>query len=267
MTVASRTGGAPGGRSGRSARSARSGQSARSGRSGRRPSLAQWVAPEGVAYGIPHVSPVFTMGAIVLLCCATTYYYTLRSAERACHALGYRDAGCFAHGSSISTAAQNPALEPRPPRGAGDVRVGIPTRGANGLRDALEPHAPTTSGARTGAPPSPPSTIAGLRCNIRTSGAYNSEYTQVGFLSNGKEDILALHGRLIMSNRNKWQYYTASDKFHSVRLPITVGGKNASSEYGCDEVSNGDSVYVEGYNMPFRVTLYEKQGLEYIPYI
>lgn len=109
--------------------------------------------------------------------------------------------------------------------------------------------------------------MAGLPINIRTSGVHNASYSQVGFLSNGKEDILALYGRMIMPNRNKWQYYTESGKFHSVRLPITVGGKNASSEYGCDEVSNGDSVYVEGYNMPFRVTLYEKEGMQYIPYL
>lgn len=70
-----------------------------------------------------------------------------------------------------------------------------------------------------------------------------------------------------MANRNKWQYYTMSDKYHSIRLPISVGGKNASSEYGCDEVGNGDTVYVEGYNAPFRVTLYEKQHFNYIPYL
>lgn len=103
--------------------------------------------------------------------------------------------------------------------------------------------------------------------NIRTSGAYDTEYTQVGFLSGKDNNIIPLYGRMIMANRNKWQYYTMSDKFHSIRLPISVGGKNASSEYGCDEVSNGDTVYVEGYNAPFRVTLYEKQHLNYIPYL
>jgi hypothetical protein len=104
--------------------------------------------------------------------------------------------------------------------------------------------------------------------NIRTSGSYNAEYTQVGFLTGtNKENIIPLYGRMIMANRNKWQYYTMSDKYHSIRLPISVGGKNASSEYGCDEVGNGDTVYVEGYNAPFRVTLYEKQHFNYIPYL
>lgn len=210
------------------------------------------------------LNPVLAVGAIVLLCCATTYYYTLRSAERACHALGHSNGACFD--------APPRTDDPFSQRTA-DSRVGIPTRGTNTLRDAYayaSEQAIREQRDKRETPPStgpPTTTMAGLPVNIRTSGTYNAEYTQVGFLSNGKEDILALHGRMIMPNRNKWQYYTASDKFHSVRLPITVGGKNASSEYGCDEVSNGDSVYVEGYNMPFRVTLYEKQGLQYIPYL
>lgn len=103
--------------------------------------------------------------------------------------------------------------------------------------------------------------------NIRTSGSYETEYKQVGFLTANKDNIIPLYGRMIMANRNKWQYYTMSDKYHSIQLPISVGGKNASSEYGCDEVNNGDTVYVEGYNGPFRVTLYEKQHFNYIPYL
>ena len=120
---------------------------------------------------------------------------------------------------------------------------------------------------RVTAPVDDPTHARGLPINIRTSGSYSSEYTQVGFLSNGKENLVPLYGRMIMPNRNKWQYYTMSDRFHSIRLPITVGGKNASSEYGCDEVNNGDTVYVEGYNAPFKVTLYERDHFQYIPYL
>jgi hypothetical protein len=92
-----------------------------------------------------------------------------------------------------------------------------------------------------------------------------TSYAQHGFLSNGKENIIPLYGRNI--HRDKWQYYTMSDKYNSIQLPISVRGKNASSEYGCEELTNGDTVYVEGYNMPFRVTLYEKEGVQYIPYL
>tara|TARA_Y100001958_G_C21244379_1_gene573580 strand:+ start:1846 stop:2502 length:657 start_codon:yes stop_codon:yes gene_type:complete len=131
--------------------------------------------------------------------------------------------------------------------GASSRLLGVPTR-----------HSPNLDADHT---------KKGLPINIRTSGSYDTEYTQLGFLSNGKENLIPLFGRMIMPNRNKWQYYTMSDKFHSIRLPITANGKNASGEYGCDEISNGDTVYVEGYNRPFKVTLYEKQQFNYIPYL
>ena len=129
------------------------------------------------------------------------------------------------------------------------------------------PLSPPTSPPPTSPHVDDPTHARGLPINIRTSGSYSSEYAQVGFLSNGKENLVPLYGRMIMPNRNKWQYYTMSDRFHSIRLPITVGGKNASSEYGCDEVNNGDSVYVEGYNAPFKVTLYERDHFQYIPHL
>ena len=42
-------------------------------------------------------------------------------------------------------------------------------------------------------------------------------------------------------------------------------GKSCMQEYGCNSLSNGDVVYVEGYNDSFKVTLYENQTLRYIP--
>ena len=79
------------------------------------------------------------------------------------------------------------------------------------------------------------------------------------------ETILPLYGRFIYRRRDKQQYYTFSDKNQSVRLPVTYEGKSCMSEYGCNSLSNGDVVYVDGYNDSFKVTLYENQNLTYIP--
>ena len=104
--------------------------------------------------------------------------------------------------------------------------------------------------------------------NIPTSSVTES-YKQVGFLtrSNGDETILPLYGRYIFRNRDKQQYYTISDKRNSVRLPVIYQGKSCMQEYGCNSLSNGDVVYVEGYNDAFTVTMYENQQLNYIPYL
>ena len=41
-------------------------------------------------------------------------------------------------------------------------------------------------------------------------------------------------------------------------------GKSCTNEYGCDELSNGDKIYVEGYNNVFNVTIYENSIFTYM---
>ena len=118
--------------------------------------------------------------------------------------------------------------------------------------------------------PSDSSDIRGvprIPINIRTQ-ALDTHYKQVGILRRitGPETILALMGRPTHASRNKWQYYTMSDKQQSVKLPVTHSGRSCTNEYGCDEIFNGDSVYVEGYNDAFKATIYESNLFQYIPY-
>lgn len=108
----------------------------------------------------------------------------------------------------------------------------------------------------------------GVPINIRTQGV-ESDYRQVGILTRitGEETILPLMGRPLIYGRDTWNFYTMSDKNNMVKLPITFKNKNCSGEYGCDNISNGDTVYVEGYNDAFKVTMYENNTMRYIPYI
>ena len=108
----------------------------------------------------------------------------------------------------------------------------------------------------------------GIPINIKTRG-FDSSYRQVGILTriDGKESFLPLMGRPLHTNRNKWQYYTMSDKNTSVKLPISRNGRSCTNEYGCDELFNSDTVYVEGYNDAFKVTIYENSEPRYIPFI
>ena len=108
----------------------------------------------------------------------------------------------------------------------------------------------------------------GIPINVRTNGV-NTTFQQVGILTrvNGPETILPLMGRPLHTNRNKWQFYTMSDKHYSVKLPISNSGKSCMGEYGCDNLYNGDNVYIQGYNDVFKVTLYNNYLPQYIPYI
>lgn len=107
----------------------------------------------------------------------------------------------------------------------------------------------------------------GLPINVQTRGL-NTGYQQIGILtrSSAPDMILPLMGRRIMTGRDKWQYYTMTNTGNlNTKLPISFNGKSCTSEYGCDNINNGDAVYVEGYNDTFRVTVYENNLFQYIP--
>jgi hypothetical protein len=112
----------------------------------------------------------------------------------------------------------------------------------------------------------------GIPVNIKTRGI-SADYEQKGILTkngrtNGDSLILPLMGRKTMNGRDKWNYYTISNTGNiNTKLPISLNGKSCTSENGCDPLSNGDNVYVEGYNDTFKVTVYENGLFSYIPYL
>lgn len=99
----------------------------------------------------------------------------------------------------------------------------------------------------------------------------NTGFTQVGIITktNDNKDplILPLMGRLLNSRRDKWQYYTLSNTGSvNSKLPVKVKGKSGLSKNGCDEILNGDSVFLEGYKETFVATIYENTGFIYNPW-
>jgi len=107
-----------------------------------------------------------------------------------------------------------------------------------------------------------------LPINVPTQ-SFNSTYRQIGILTrvNGQETILPLMGRPLFSNRDKWNFYTMNDKNGMIKLPISFKNKSCTSSQGCDNLYNGDTVFVEGYSDTFRVTIYDNNSMEYIPYL
>lgn len=103
--------------------------------------------------------------------------------------------------------------------------------------------------------------------NVKTRG-FDSGYRQVGILTrkNGGDDlILPLMGTRIDS-RDKWNYFTLSNTGSiQTKLPVSVAGKSCTSEYGCNEIYDGDSVYVDGYKDVFTSSIYESGLFRYLP--
>ena len=166
-----------------------------------------------------------------------------------------------------------PRMAPQQPQnfydGGGDIRLRPNVAYNNTPRDVLlNPYAPPLRDERyLVADPR-----RGMPINVSTSiDAVDTDYRQVGLLTpttgdtNGK--MLPLMGRPLFVSRDKWQYYTMSEQRNSIKLPISRNGKSATTEYGVDKLYNGDVIYVEGYNQPFKVTNYDNDVIKYIPFI
>lgn len=109
----------------------------------------------------------------------------------------------------------------------------------------------------------------GVAINVPTRGP-EMEYSQVGILTReqGGDMILPLMGRRLASGWDKYQYYTMANGVGSIntKLPLSSKGRSCTASIGCDELFNGDNVFVEGYKDTFHATIYENATLQYIPW-
>jgi len=108
--------------------------------------------------------------------------------------------------------------------------------------------------------------------NVSTNvGAVDTSYRQLGILTplNGssKDNILPLMGRPLFTNRDKWQYYSTSNQNNNVKLPVSRSGRSCTNEYGCDKLFTGDTVYIEGANETYKVTVYDNNVIKYLPFV
>jgi len=119
------------------------------------------------------------------------------------------------------------------------------------------------------APPLKPVTMP-VNVPTNVGASRDASYRQVGILNpkNGssKDSILPLMGRVLFANRNKWQYFTTSNQHNNVKLPLSRGGKSCTNEYGCDELFSGDTVFIEGSNEVYTVTIYDNDTIRYLPF-
>jgi hypothetical protein len=115
-------------------------------------------------------------------------------------------------------------------------------------------------------------TIPVVPINVSTNiGAVSTNFSQVGILTpvsqTSKDNILPLMGRPTFTSRSKFQYYSISNQNNQVKLPINVKGKSGLDENGVDELFDGDTVFIEGYEDVFKVTKYDNGTMKYLPFL
>ena len=115
--------------------------------------------------------------------------------------------------------------------------------------------------------------------NISTRGD-GGDYQQVGILykdsvideekapgNNTDANVLPLFGKPVYRGASRYNYYTATDKYNQVKVPITLNNTDCTDDRGCDEISNDDVVPVPGYNANFKAQIYKFDKPRYIPYV
>ena len=106
--------------------------------------------------------------------------------------------------------------------------------------------------------------------NIPTRGEV-CHFQQVGALiekrHSGDSKVLPLYGKPTYPGSRYWLYYTSSDNYSPVKLPVNSNNRCCLDEYGCDELWSESEVTVEGFTNNFKVNLYKFDKPRYIPYV
>jgi hypothetical protein len=90
-------------------------------------------------------------------------------------------------------------------------------------------------------------------------------YQSMGVVKMEDGQMLPLYGRRTTSRSDRFQYYTRTDTYNPVQLPVTYKRRDCQDDVGCDELSNGDSINVVPLNQKGQVTLYRFDSPTYIP--
>jgi len=105
-----------------------------------------------------------------------------------------------------------------------------------------------------------PSPVASF--NIPTQGIPES-YQSMGIIKTPDGKLLPLYGRRSVSSRERYNYYTRTDTYNPIPIPVIMKGRDCQDQVGCPELYNGDRVKLSATNESGEVTIYRVKDLVY----
>ena len=91
-------------------------------------------------------------------------------------------------------------------------------------------------------------------------------YQQMGYIK-ADEQLLPLFGRRTGRSNDRFNYYTRTDSYNPIQVPITVAKRDCSEDLGCEELFGGETVQIRGLGKTGTVDVYKFDGPTYIPSI
>lgn len=105
--------------------------------------------------------------------------------------------------------------------------------------------------------------LSRLPFNQPTQGLPES-FQSVGLIR-VEDKMLPLYGRRTAGGGDRWNYYTRTDTYNPIPLPVQVQRRDCMDDVGCSEVSSGDRVHIRGLQKDGQTEIYRFDGPKYIP--
>jgi hypothetical protein len=105
--------------------------------------------------------------------------------------------------------------------------------------------------------------LASIPINIPTQGLPES-FQSVGLI-NVDGAVWPLYGRRTAGSSDRWNYYTRTDTFNPVPIPVKFERRNCMDDVGCQEILSGENVKIDVLHKEGKANMYKFDGPKYIP--
>jgi hypothetical protein len=106
--------------------------------------------------------------------------------------------------------------------------------------------------------------LAPIPINIPTQGL-PERFQSVGIMTLPDGQVLPLYGRRTATSTDRWNYYTRTDTYNPVPVPVTYNKRDCMDDVGCNELMTGEQVSTFGTGNAGKVHIYRMDGPKYIP--
>ncbi len=106
--------------------------------------------------------------------------------------------------------------------------------------------------------------LAPIPINIPTQGL-PERFQSVGIMTLPDGQVLPLYGRRTATSTDRWNYYTRTDTYNPVPVPVSFKKRDCMDDTGCEELMTGEQVSTFGTGNAGKVHIYRMDGPKYIP--
>ena len=90
-------------------------------------------------------------------------------------------------------------------------------------------------------------------------------YQSMGVITTEDGAVLPLYGRRTASRSDRFQYYTRTDSYNPVQLPVKHNRRDCQDDIGCEELFDGENLTIAPTGQSGKVTIYRFDGPTYVP--